>query len=60
MNNGMMMIAATLTLGVSVAFADKLSDFKDADRYDEGCVTIPATYSSERSACNSEGPNVHP
>lgn len=47
-------IAAT-----STASADKLSDFKDADRYDEGCVTIPVTYSSERSSCNSEGPKVH-
>jgi hypothetical protein len=34
--------------------------FKEADRYDEGCRTIPATYSSERRACESDGPNVHP
>lgn len=52
--------AATLTLGVSVAFADKLSDFKEADRYDEGCRTIPVTYSSDRDSCDREGPNVHP
>jgi hypothetical protein len=60
MSNARMIIAATLTLGVSVAFADKLSDFTDADRYEEGCVTIPKTYSSERDACDKEGPNVHP
>jgi hypothetical protein len=46
---------------MSLTFAaDKLSDFKEADRYDEGCVTIPTTYTSERSACDREGPNVHP
>jgi hypothetical protein len=55
-----MIIAATLALGVSVAFADKLSDFQEADRYDEGCRTIPSTYSSERSSCEREGPEVHP
>src|SRR5688572_12551494 len=49
-----------LALSTSPAFADKLEAFKEANRYDEGCVTIPTTYSSERSACNSEGPNVHP
>jgi vacuolar-type H+-ATPase subunit I/STV1 len=61
------MIAATLALGTAVlalgateAFADKLSDFKEADRYDEGCRTIPVTYSSDRDACDREGPNVHP
>lgn len=32
---------------------------RDADRHDEGCVTIPVTYSSERSSCTSEGPRVH-
>ncbi len=39
-----------------VAVADKLSDFKDADRYNEGCDTIPASsdYSSDRSACFSQ------
>ncbi len=52
-------VVATFTLGVSVAFADKLSDFKDADRYDEGCVTIPTTYRDEREACDKEGPKVH-
>jgi hypothetical protein len=55
-----MVFAITFALGASVAFADKLSDFKDADRYEKGCVTIPATYSSERSACMSEAPQVHP
>ena len=35
-------IIAVITLGSSVTFADKLSDFRDADRADEGCVTIPA------------------
>ena len=53
------MIAIVLALGSSVASRDKLF-FKDADRHDEGCVTIPVTYSSERSACDREGPNVHP
>ncbi|MFO0578459.1 MAG: hypothetical protein U1A78_31020 [Polyangia bacterium] len=51
---------AFFVFGPSVALADKLSDFKDADRYEKGCDSIPATYSSERSACNSEAPNVHP
>ena len=53
-------IIAVITLGSSVTFADKLSDFRDADRADEGCVTIPMTYGSERNACEREGPNVHP
>lgn len=48
-----------LTIISSTTLADKLSDFKEADRYDEGCVTIPATYSSERNSCTSEGPKVH-
>lgn len=43
----------------SIASADKLSEFQDADRHDEGCATIPATYSSERNSCTSEGPRVH-
>ena len=67
MSNVKMLIASTLALGaatlalsVSVVYADKLSDFTEADRYDEGCRTIPATYSSERRSCDSEGPNVHP
>lgn len=51
---------AALAPGVSVVFADKLADFKEADRYDDGCRTIPATYSSERDSCEREGPNVHP
>lgn len=60
MRNAKLVFTLTFALGTSVAFADKLSDFKDADRYDKGCDSIPATYSSERSACNSEAPNVHP
>ncbi len=51
--------AATLGLDVSVAFADKLSDFQEADRYDEGCRTIPVTYGSDRDSCDREGPQVH-
>jgi hypothetical protein len=45
---------------VATALADKLSDFKDADRYDEGCDTIPASsdYSSDRSACFSQQPSA--
>ncbi len=54
-----MMFAVALVLGVSVASADKLDDFKEADRYERGCQSIPKTYSSERSACDSEGPQVH-
>jgi hypothetical protein len=36
--------------------ADKLSDFEDEDRYNEGCDTIPNTsnYSSDRSACSTQ------
>jgi hypothetical protein len=59
MSNARMIVAATLTLVVSVAFGDKLSDFRDADRKDEGCETIPTTYSDEREACDEEGPKVH-
>jgi len=59
MRNTTMILLVTCSLGASVAFADKLSDLKEADRYDEGCKTIPAFYSSERSACDSEGPRVH-
>lgn len=55
-----MIFAITFALGASVAFADKLSDFKEADRHEKGCDSIPATYSSERSACMSEAPQVHP
>src|SRR3954464_2981679 len=54
------LIAAFCVAATSPAWADKLSDFKDADRYDEGCVTIPVTYSDARNACDREGPNVHP
>jgi DNA repair exonuclease SbcCD ATPase subunit len=60
LKNKKLIIIAVLAAGSSLAFADKLSDFTDADRYEEGCVTIPAIYSSERSACDREGPNVHP
>jgi hypothetical protein len=53
--------ACCLLLAISsAAGADKIDDFKDADRHDEGCSTIPVTYSSDRSSCQSEGPNVHP
>lgn len=55
----MMMTAATFALGVSGAFADKLSDFKEADRHESGCVTIPETYSAERRGCDSQAPHVH-
>ncbi|MFO0575424.1 MAG: hypothetical protein U1A78_15635 [Polyangia bacterium] len=50
--------AAKLAFGAPAAFADRLSDFKDADRYEEGCVTIPAPY-SERRICEDERVNVH-
>jgi DNA repair exonuclease SbcCD ATPase subunit len=60
LKNKKLIIIAVLAVGSSLAFGDKLSDFTEADRYDEGCVTIPAIYSSERSACDREGPNVHP
>jgi hypothetical protein len=54
-------IAALVSVGVDgSAAADKLSDFKDADRYNEGCDTIPNTssYSSDRSACTSQQSSV--
>ncbi len=51
-----MIIAATFMLGVSVALADKLSDFKDAVRED-GCKSIP--YSDLKSNCQSESSHVH-
>jgi hypothetical protein len=53
-------IVATVALGASVAFADKLSDFKDAvaaANARKGCESIP--YSDLRSACSSEGSRVH-
>ncbi len=54
-----MMVVMTLVVPLGLAFAGKLEDFKDADSFDEGCDSIPVTYSSERSACKSEGPKVH-
>jgi hypothetical protein len=36
-----------------MAFADKLSDFRDADRSDEGCVTIPVTRVAFMTRCRS-------
>jgi hypothetical protein len=55
-----MIIIATFALGVSVVFADKLSDFKDAvnaAKDGKGCESIP--YSDLRSNCTSEGSHVH-
>jgi hypothetical protein len=54
------MAAACIVVPLAVAFADKLSDFKEADRYDEGCDTIPNTssYSSDRSSCMSQRSSV--
>jgi len=54
-------IAVLITASThGIASADKLSDFKDADRYTEGCDTIPNTssYSSDRSACTSQQSSV--
>lgn len=47
-----MVVAMMVVVPIGDAFADKLSDFKEANRYDEGCDTIPNTssYSSDRSA----------
>jgi hypothetical protein len=59
MKKQVLLIAAIVAAPLAIAFAGKLEDFKEADRYDESCDTIPATYSSERSACKSEGPRVH-
>jgi hypothetical protein len=55
-------IAVLLTASAHrIALADKLSDFKDADRYNEGCDTIPNTssYSSDRSACSTQQSSVN-
>ncbi len=55
-----MMLAVTVALGVSVAVADKLSDFKDAvdaANSGKGCESIP--YSDIRSSCQSQGSQVH-
>lgn len=35
----------------SQARADKLSDFTEANKYNEGCSTIPVMYRSQREAC---------
>jgi hypothetical protein len=51
-----MIVGATLTLGASLAIADKLSDFQDAAGR-TGCETIP--YSDLRGNCVSEQRNVH-
>ena len=56
----MIVIVATIALSASMAFADKLSDFKDAvaaANANEGCKSIP--YSDLRSNCTSEGSQVH-
>ncbi len=56
----MIVIVATVALSASVAFADKLSDFKDAvaaANAGEGCKSLP--YSDLRSTCTSEGGRVH-
>lgn len=64
MGNVRIIIVATFALGVSVAFADKLSDFEEAaavvdsqPRGKAGCKSIP--YSDHRSSCESQGSKVH-
>ena len=55
-----MIIVATFAMGVSVAFADKLSDFKDAveaANARKGCESIP--YGDIRSSCKTAGGEVH-
>ena len=59
-----MIIVATFALGVSVAIADKLSDFEEAAAVVDakpvgkaGCKSIP--YSDYRSTCESEGGKAH-
>lgn len=56
----MWLVAALVSVPTAVAFAGKLEDFKDADRYREGCDTIPnnSSYSSDRSACYSQQSKV--
>jgi DNA repair exonuclease SbcCD ATPase subunit len=54
-------VAVMALLGVSVANADKLSDFQDAKKAAEdkkGCESIP--YSGLRDNCRSQQENVHP
>jgi hypothetical protein len=56
----MIVIVVTVALGASVAFADKLSDFREAvaaANERKGCESIP--YSDLRSNCTSEGSQVH-
>lgn len=50
------LVAATLTLGASVAIADKLSDFQNAVGK-RGCESIP--YSDLQSTCKSQQSYVH-
>lgn len=64
MGNVRMIIVVTVALGVSAAFADKLSDFEEAAAAVDanpagkgGCKTIP--YSDYRSSCESQGSQVH-
>ena len=64
MGNGKLIIVAILGLTVSVAWADKLSDFEAAGKeVDEkppgkaGCKSI--RYSDYRSPCETEGGHVH-
>jgi hypothetical protein len=64
MGNGKVIIAAILGLSVSVAWADKLSDFEAASKEVDdkpqgkaGCKSI--SYSDYRSTCESEGGHVH-
>lgn len=53
------MIVVIIGLGLAMlipseARADKLSDFKDADRYELGCTMIPVTYRDQREACEKQ------
>jgi hypothetical protein len=55
-----MIIVATFAMGVSIASADKLSDFKDAvdaAGSDKGCESIP--YGDIRSSCKAAQSEVH-
>lgn len=56
MGNVKMTIMVTMALGISVASADKLSDFKDAVAK-KGCESIP--YSDHRGSCQSNQSQVH-
>lgn len=46
--------ASCILLNPTPARADKLSDFKEADRFDQGCSTIPASYRDQREACEKQ------